>query len=745
MSNFDNCTLSTCPLSEAYLDYLPNLPANAFFVALFGLIAGIQLLLGIKYRIWTYMTPMLFGLILEVLGYIGRIMIHSNPFNFSSFLLYLVCLTIAPAFFSAAIYICLGKIIIIYGAMARFSPQTYTIFFVTCDVISLVLQAAGGAIASIATESQVSLQQTGVNVMIAGLAFQVFSLFLFIVLASDFALRVRKNPKSEVDEFVGLRQSWKWKIFIYCLALATLTIFIRSIFRVAELKGGFSSSLANNEVDLMVLEIIATSLAATAHATDWSHGGNHIENIGNGAGLPFALDSFNGLELQDDEDSIGLDLVRRSVAITSLANNNFVNPTIKIGETQYWYIPDDVVNGEHGTVGKGLPEYIDTNGDVVSNAAADELRKRGFTKRDSTKVYLSLSTCSRPDTNTTGAEGLFPQLKVYYSTSKDLKYPGPGKDDSLQNVTIASNGYIGIEFDAESDVYISVVAENTTSYSGSYTYELAISIDDYFFKVVPDDPFLYFVDSDQSAALLVTNNLTQSNSSSQNFQQWMNMTPPYTLFAHNLNDTSLKGLSSSFCAVQTHSQVTSNPSNTDMTSRGLGNRPKEQFYILGLNRSSTYVGILGMIGNSTNSGNNIIGGGGIVWQPMNFTTKTEDNCAVLFNLTFCSEVAYAVPSNPNRTVEDLRQIYDNYTSKYYQYFNYSLQQIQCNASADSMFSLTVNCTDCASQYKQWLCSVSIPAAQTLHPTKHTSESATLDRISSTAPHYQRTTPFAGPL
>lgn len=82
------CTLSTCPITKGYLHYLPNLPANAFFVALFGLIIGIQLILGIRYRTWSYMIPMLCGLILEVLGYLGRIMMHSNPFNFGSFLLY---------------------------------------------------------------------------------------------------------------------------------------------------------------------------------------------------------------------------------------------------------------------------------------------------------------------------------------------------------------------------------------------------------------------------------------------------------------------------------------------------------------------------------------------------------------------------------------------------------------------------------------------------------------------------------
>jgi hypothetical protein len=38
------------------------------------------------------------------------------------------------------------------------------------------------------------------------------------------------------------------------LSLATLCIFIRSIFRVAELSGGFKGSLANNEVSFMILD-----------------------------------------------------------------------------------------------------------------------------------------------------------------------------------------------------------------------------------------------------------------------------------------------------------------------------------------------------------------------------------------------------------------------------------------------------------------------------------------------------------
>jgi hypothetical protein len=50
------------------------------------------------------------------------------------------------------------------------------------------------------------------------------------------------------------------------LAFATLFIFIRSCFRVAELSSGFASALANDQVTFMVLEgamIVLASLALT--------------------------------------------------------------------------------------------------------------------------------------------------------------------------------------------------------------------------------------------------------------------------------------------------------------------------------------------------------------------------------------------------------------------------------------------------------------------------------------------------
>jgi calcium channel MID1 len=88
----------------------------------------------------------------------------------------------------------------------------------------------------------------------------------------------------------------------------------------------------------------------------------------------------------------------------------------------------------------------------------------------------------------------------------------------------------------------------------------------------------------------------------------------------------------------------------------------------------------------------------------------------MYNLSFCSEVAYAVPTNPDlfspaTGLPELAALYDSYAAQMYQYFNYSLQQIPCNTTSSAQYSLARNCDDCARAYKQWLCAVTIPRCE----------------------------------
>ena len=86
---------------------------------------------------------------------------------------------------------------------------------------------------------------------------------------------------------------------------------------------------------------------------------------------------------------------------------------------------------------------------------------------------------------------------------------------------------------------------------------------------------------------------------------------------------------------------------------------------------------------------------------------------MIYNLAFCSEVAYAVPSNATsaRNITALGEFYDNYASSLYVNFTKSLAQIPCNTTSSARYSLAVNCDDCRRAYKRWLCAVTIPRCQ----------------------------------
>jgi hypothetical protein len=137
-----------------------------------------------------------------------------------------------------------------------------------CDFISLVLQAAGGALA--ATQHAGDSSRLGVNIMIAGLVFQVLSLSIFIAFSLEFAWRAHKARESDLNfDFFNIRKRTMFRVLPYAIAVATITIYIRCVFRVAELWDGFGGKLANDQTAFMILEgpmiIIATIALTVCH------------------------------------------------------------------------------------------------------------------------------------------------------------------------------------------------------------------------------------------------------------------------------------------------------------------------------------------------------------------------------------------------------------------------------------------------------------------------------------------------
>jgi RTA1 like protein len=126
--------------------------------------------------------------------------------------------------------------------------------------------------ASVATHSGHN-PANGNHIMLAGLAFQVFTLFIFILLCSDFTYttwrRIKSMGKTEAldQSHERLRKSFRFKGFIAALTFATLCIFTRSVYRVAELSEGWEGHLIKTQKYFIGLEgaiVVAGILALNA-------------------------------------------------------------------------------------------------------------------------------------------------------------------------------------------------------------------------------------------------------------------------------------------------------------------------------------------------------------------------------------------------------------------------------------------------------------------------------------------------
>lgn len=440
---------------------------------------------------------------------------------------------------------------------------------------------------------------------------------------------------------------------------------------------------------------------------------------------------------EDEEDYNNHSYGKRADEATQIRGNNVATSyDLAAGNTTLLEFPRTLLEGNHTDSGEGLPsDLVERRLDGVRHA---ELRKRDDldnvlqTRQESDlnrTIYISANVCKQPTWNGTGPQiAAPPQLTLYVSTTEDNTNLGPDAGNTSQTITPFSGGFANASVAGATGAWRLAVSapELPQGFIGSWTYSLAASIDGYFHSAETSDAFLFLVDTDHNSALLVTDNLTIADSSEKVYKQWMNLTAPFIMFAANTNLTGLWGMENSYCGLDTfvkaNGQIEASREDLlgqethvqmGMTTRGLGKKPKEQFFVTNLNSSSEYRGFLAMRGNSTAYGDGVVGGGGKVWQPVSFTTKSDGNCQLLYNMSFCDEVAYAVPANPNTmtTFEELQSFYENYTTTWWAPFNWTLAQIPCNTTSDAQYSLAKNCTDCAAAYKEWLCAVSIPRCQ----------------------------------
>ncbi|KAI1017373.1 hypothetical protein LB505_004890 [Fusarium chuoi] len=271
-ASFDDCTDITalCPVSATVLGYVPNKGSSYFFTICFAILFLSSVGLGVWKKTWTYAATLGAGLLLETIGYIGRIQMDPNPWNSSAFQTQICCIIIAPTFICAAIYLTLKHVALALSPdLSRVHPRWYPRIFLPADLSCLIIQAIGGGVAAAAKRNQPDLARNGNRTIIAGVVLQVIVLLAFGAMGTDYYLRVKKylHSSEAAPESLRVWQDKKFRMFGFAVSGAYFAILTRCIYRIAEMAGGWGNHIMQDEPSFLVLDsslVLITGFLLTA-------------------------------------------------------------------------------------------------------------------------------------------------------------------------------------------------------------------------------------------------------------------------------------------------------------------------------------------------------------------------------------------------------------------------------------------------------------------------------------------------
>jgi hypothetical protein len=243
--------------------YTPSFVLCIVALVLFDIALALHVYQFVRHRSW-YFIPFAVGCLMEVIGYAFRMLsAKRNPYNVNYFVVQYFFIVTAPVFFSASIYVCLSRLIHwsrSEGYVSRawyLKPKAILWLFISADVITTIMQIAGAALVGVSQSKKGETSLTpdvGNNILLAGLAIQTAAFTLYLILYIMFTISIYKDPRFGRN-FGGK----KW--FFLGLFAASLLVYLRTIFRLAETAEGLLESLSTIEGYFIGLEFVPIVLA----------------------------------------------------------------------------------------------------------------------------------------------------------------------------------------------------------------------------------------------------------------------------------------------------------------------------------------------------------------------------------------------------------------------------------------------------------------------------------------------------
>ena len=147
MANSAHCPLEDC--ARVYPTYDPSLGGNVTFLVLFAVLIPVALAMGFRYHNMVFSTALTTGFALEVMGYIGQVLLSNGKSSRASYIVFLLGTILGPNFIFGAMFLVMPHVVRLYGQEFKgWRPSWYRAMFYGLSILSLALELAGSFVAT---------------------------------------------------------------------------------------------------------------------------------------------------------------------------------------------------------------------------------------------------------------------------------------------------------------------------------------------------------------------------------------------------------------------------------------------------------------------------------------------------------------------------------------------------------------------------------------------------------------------
>lgn len=211
-----------------------------------------------------WFLALVIGAFCEGIGLLLRIPLRNNPHSTGLYIVMYLFVVLSPCALLAGDYILLGRLVDhIDGErfLRPLKPRLVSRVFIISDVVTFLIQAAGGGL-SISTT--ISTAEAGGHIFLAGLAAQLASFTLFSLAWLLCSYRMVREDRKRWDENVG-----NWKSLYFALGFSAICFLIRSIYRTIELSQGYIGYLATHERYFLGLDTLPLFIGVLSYLFFW--------------------------------------------------------------------------------------------------------------------------------------------------------------------------------------------------------------------------------------------------------------------------------------------------------------------------------------------------------------------------------------------------------------------------------------------------------------------------------------------